>query len=637
MIIRKMSASFGGLENETMELHEGLNVISAPNESGKSTWCAFIRAMLYGIDSAQREKGGVKPDKVKYAPWSGAAMAGEMELEHEGKEITLRRSTKTAAAPMREFSAVYTGTAQEVPGLKGNIAGEVLTGMPKGVFESSVFVRQTGLPVSNSAELEKRINAIISTGDDEGESFTDADSVLRAWLRKRRHNRSGAIPTLENEMDAIKSGMNAAAGAVRERSRLEESLRRSQMAEEQVEEASKLAAEEGRRNLIAKLENLRNGMPELEKGCAAAEEKHSRLKAVTEVGPFAGKSADEARRVAGVDSQRLVAFGENIPGYWNSLAALGIAAVLFALGFSGIGPFFIAIIGFPILFAAGVSYVVIKTKKKDLATFTGNVAHWYELEDPTPEAIVEKAEAYVAALAEAEEAEKEAAELAQQLESRRAALRQAEEELLSAGADMGENAALLRAKAETAAVAMQLSRKEGEIAAMGDPMVMGTELESLQSRHDELLEQYNALSMAIETLREANDEMQQRFSPALGRRAGEIMSALTGGKYVSLSFSRELDATASRDTDTIAHEKSFLSQGTSDQLYLALRLAICQLALPEGCSCPIILDDALVNFDDERMAYAMEMLLELSKERQIILFSCHDREKNWLAQRENMQ
>ena len=631
MIIRKMSASFGGLENETMELHEGLNVISAPNESGKSTWCAFIRAMLYGIDSAQREKGGVKPDKVKYAPWSGAAMAGEMELEHEGKEITLRRSTKTAAAPMREFSAVYTGTAQEVPGLKGNIAGEVLTGMPKGVFESSVFVRQTGLSVSNSAELEKRINAIISTGDDEGESFTDADSILRAWLRKRRHNRTGAIPALENQMDAIKSGMNAAAGAVMERGRLEDSLARSQEAEKMAEESSRAAAEEGRRNLIARVEGLRDGMAELEKAGAAAEEKHSRLKAVTEVGPFAGKSKEEARRVAGVDSKRLIAFGEDIPGYWNSLAALGIAAVLFAIGFT-VGPFFIAIIGFPIIFAAGVSYVVIKTKKKDLATFTRNVAHWYELDEPTPEAIVEKAEAYAAALTEAEEAEKEAAELAQQLENRRSALRQAEEELLSAGADMGENAALVRAKAETAAIAMQLSRKEGEIAAMGDPMVMGTELASLQSRHDELLEQYNALSMAIETLREANDEMQQRFAPALGRRAGELMSALTGGKYVSLSFSRDLDATASRDTDTIAHEKSFLSQGTSDQLYLALRLAICQLALPEGCSCPIILDDALVNFDDERMANAMEMLLELGKERQIILFSCQDREKKWLEE-----
>ena len=51
MKIRKMRATFGKLQNDTLSFHDGLNVIFAPNESGKSTWCAFISAMLYGIDS----------------------------------------------------------------------------------------------------------------------------------------------------------------------------------------------------------------------------------------------------------------------------------------------------------------------------------------------------------------------------------------------------------------------------------------------------------------------------------------------------------------------------------------------------------------------------------------------------------
>jgi len=42
-----MTATFGRLDNDTMEFHDGLNVIVRPNESGKSTWCSFIRAMLY--------------------------------------------------------------------------------------------------------------------------------------------------------------------------------------------------------------------------------------------------------------------------------------------------------------------------------------------------------------------------------------------------------------------------------------------------------------------------------------------------------------------------------------------------------------------------------------------------------------
>ena len=52
MIIKNMDASFGGLENAHMELEPGLNIIEAPNEAGKSTWCGFIRTMLYGINTS---------------------------------------------------------------------------------------------------------------------------------------------------------------------------------------------------------------------------------------------------------------------------------------------------------------------------------------------------------------------------------------------------------------------------------------------------------------------------------------------------------------------------------------------------------------------------------------------------------
>ncbi len=633
MIIRKMSASFGTLENRTMELHEGLNVISAPNESGKSTWCAFIRAMLYGIDSSQREKGGVKPDKLRYAPWSGKSMSGEMEVEHEGKAITLRRSTGTAAAPMREFSATYTGSADPVPGLSGTDVGEKLTGMPKTVFESSVFVRQAGLAVGNSAELEKRINSIISTGEDEAVSFTDADELLRAWQRKRRHNRSGAIPALENQMAEKQRSLDSSADAVRERNALERQLEHSEAEEKAAAAAAKTQAEERRKARLAGLEQLRDTLSQTEKSHAEAHSRAEVLRAAAEAGPFKGKDAAEARRVAGVDSRKLENFAL-IPSWWNCIIPLIAAVVTIALGLGIKSLYYLSILGYVLAFVTIITFLVIRGKKKDLRTFSENIAKWYELEETSPEAILNKAEAYVKALEAVEAAEAQCEAIAGKLAEQREALRAAEEELLSQSGEQSENSRLAYAQAHSGELRRRISRKEGEISAMGDPMVIGTELEALMNRRGELIEQYDALSLAISTLREANDEMQQRFAPALGRRAGEIMSALTGGKYSALTFSRELDASARRSEDTIAHEKAFLSQGSTDQLYLALRLAICELALPEGCSCPIILDDALVNFDDERMAQAMELLTELAKERQIILFSCHDREKNWLAAQE---
>mgnify|MGYP000633328757 CR=1 FL=1 len=77
-----------------------------------------------------------------------------------------------------------------------------------------------------------------------------------------------------------------------------------------------------------------------------------------------------------------------------------------------------------------------------------------------------------------------------------------------------------------------------------------------------------------------------------------------------------------------------LSQGTADQLYLAVRLAVCELVLPAEEPCPLVLDDALANFDDGRCALALEALARLGEERQILLFTCHSREARLAEGRE---
>ena len=188
MTINKLTASFGKLENETLSFHDGLNVIYAPNESGKSTWCAFIRAMLYGVDSAERSRSGYIPDKQRYAPWSGAPMEGCMELTADGCDITLTRTTRQKSAPMREFSATYTGSSVPVEGMTAQNAGEQLTGVTRDVFRRSAFIEQGSVAVTGSPDLERRINSIVSTGDEET-SYSEADARLRTWQRKRRYNK----------------------------------------------------------------------------------------------------------------------------------------------------------------------------------------------------------------------------------------------------------------------------------------------------------------------------------------------------------------------------------------------------------------------------------------------------------------
>src|SRR5699024_8242089 len=77
-------------------------------------------------------------------------------------------------------------------------------------------------------------------------------------------------------------------------------------------------------------------------------------------------------------------------------------------------------------------------------------------------------------------------------------------------------------------------------------------------------------------------------------------------------------------------EALLLSQGTADQLYLAVRLAICEMVLPAEKAVPLVLDDALTSFDDARCAAALDVLMELSRTRQILLFTCQEREGAYL-------
>ena len=137
--------------------------------------------------------------------------------------------------------------------------------------------------------------------------------------------------------------------------------------------------------------------------------------------------------------------------------------------------------------------------------------------------------------------------------------------------------------------------------------------------------------MALEVLERANTSLQNRFSPELGARTAEYFSALSGGKYDTVLLDRALNISAEETDSPIARDIQLLSQGTADQLYLAVRLAICDLVLPAEKQIPLILDDALINFDDGRCQTALELLHQQSKQRQILLFTCQHREAHYLA------
>ena len=668
MDFQHIEATFGKLEHRSLSFSKGLNIIEAPNESGKSTLLAFLRVMLYGFPPRER---GAMADKNRYAPWSLSPMRGTLTLTCEKGGITLQRDTARANSPMGRFSAVYTGSGEAVDGLTAADCGETLLGVPCEVYERSAFIRQSSLTVDASAELERRIAALITTGE-EGQSFSEASAALKKQLNARKYNKSGRIPALEAEISAQERALDELSQLTRSKRKAEEASLREQLRAHDLCDAqdARRAAAEARQawqSTESKAEYLRRALIEQNVPARdALEQGRARLNALSSL---KAEAADAQKRCDDAEAA-LSDFDARPAERPRSLLPYIIVSAVLLLLFIFVSalPSPVALAGCIVSGAALAALLVLNWNnarkvraaheekrgvlEQALRDARSDAAAQQKLYDAAarellvliPAGDISRVGAYLdAALqkyAELDALTREARDLSLRCE------------LLSARAPKGDvpdepvvRPARSRAELQTALDALARCRREaqstfdytsGRCRAIGD----AAELEAaLTQKRDELAQkqaEYDAIALAMESLQSANTALQNRFSPALSRRAGELFSRLTGGKYESVLLDRTFSAQAGETGESVSHDAQLLSLGTLDQLYLAVRLAICESALPADDPPPIVLDDALVRFDDERCRAALELLLEESKSRQILLFTCQHRESAYLSGRDGV-
>lgn len=623
MIIRRMTASFGQLENRTLELEEGLNVITSPNESGKSTWCAFIRAMLYGVDSSERSRAGYLPDKQRYAPWSGRPMEGTMEISHRGKDITLSRSTRVPNAPMREFAAVYSGTGEPVPELSGADAGQILCGVSRDVFFRSAFIAQGEVAVSGTAELERRIASVVSTGD-ENMSYSEADERLRSWQRKRRFNKRGAIPELEQEIQVSQQNLSKISDVSENIASARRELEANESISRQLDSRLKRLRLSERSTALEGVESARAQTRGLEEALAGAMAQEAKLESAVHIGPFSGMTPEQAAETAALAAQKAEDLGTEAARRGQYVGTLFLALAAIAFAFMG-GLWLIAA---AVAVIAGLAlYVIalrIKSRAAEAAMQQSRIFDSFDAEG--------EAGLYAAADAHAHVYEQwhAASRARQRVSADLQAARSARDEVESALVSESQSSELARLHRETervteakARLRSRIAQLEGLSAAMGDANEIEDDLRAKSERIAVLEEQYAALELALDVLKKADSQMQRRFSPELGRRAASYLSRLTDGRYDELSLDRDFAVMTHISGDVLQRPALYMSAGASDLMYIALRLAIIDLTLPSDEPCPVVLDDALVNLDPERRERVLELLEELAEKRQIILFTCY--------------
>ena len=139
------------------------------------------------------------------------------------------------------------------------------------------------------------------------------------------------------------------------------------------------------------------------------------------------------------------------------------------------------------------------------------------------------------------------------------------------------------------------------------------------------VEEYVRLKTASVVLRKAIEQYRDRNQGPVLEHAGRLFSALTRGSFAGLRVEsiegKSLLVGTRPDGRTV--EVSGMSDGTCDQLYLALRIASLEHYFGSHGPVPFIVDDVLLSFDDERAAAALSVLNDLSAKTQIVFFTHH--------------
>lgn len=154
--------------------------------------------------------------------------------------------------------------------------------------------------------------------------------------------------------------------------------------------------------------------------------------------------------------------------------------------------------------------------------------------------------------------------------------------------------------------------------------------ESFQNFQFEL----DALQLAKQKLLSLSGQLHRDFAPQLNARISKALERITGSRYTRAVIDQTLGIRLEdRQTHQLV-EVSALSNGMADLVYLVMRLELLELLCSQGgerVQVPIILDDSFTQLDDERTARLLGYLLE-QPSVQILLFSCHRRERAMLEQ-----
>ncbi len=669
---------FGKLNNFSLTLSDGFNLIYGENESGKSTLCDFLLSMFYEMPNDGKRMELSESFRRKYKPWNGERFGGRVYFTHEGKRYLLEKSFGSTKR-LDRVRLLDADTWDECG--SGENAGERFFGLGREGFLKTLFLKGLGADAKemNSEEILTRLSNMETSGD-EDVSYINIQNALE----KEQHviltktGKGGKLYALKEQLQALELEKAAALRLY------EQTKEDAQQAAQQQQEIKTLSAAlekmeaqhqtalaherwlsqkktaESRTILEERLAREKQKEAELKERLTAQAEKANSYISQTELDNakilekeiiILENKQEEAQKNRQICLENVQT--KNIQNKRNAaMMALAVLAAFLLGGFV-----FKKVIDPRVFFGAGMLCSVA------LAVFMwrnnwnqGELSAAEEMLAGVSEELSKKkqqaeqlistygAEDFNAFFARAAE-ERASLGMKQNQEEQAKAVAAEIQTLQKAIADLpssdiqpaeqatieykGESAGALAVRMQQQKSRLEQLTKSHYALSIDLAKQKGNErtISEIESDMSAVLGQiafyekrYAALEQASCWLSRAHGEIKQNYAPRLNQKTAEIFSRLTREKYSGVKLGEGFSLNYRNENNEIV-DAAHLSGGTYDLLYVALRFAALSV-LFDGAIPPVILDDALLQLDDGRFMEAADFLIA-EEFGQVLYFTCH--------------
>ena len=627
--------NFGKLSNYSLDLGGNLTVINEENGFGKSTLCAFIKAMFYGLSSS-RSKDLNENERAKFLPWQGGAFGGSLEFSCKKGDYRIERTFGVKAAS--DTCVIYdTKTGKITDDFSANVGEELFLVDVKG-FERSVFVdsalKADKMPISVSS----RLSGLVDNTDDLSD-FETAQAILTKRLRQySTTGHRGIVYDKKREAIELKQKREKALGAKEKIDELSEKLSRlkskKEMAETELKKVREAISKNAGFDVIKEKQkhynSLLNNVETLKQNKQNKEQKYGEMPKESDV-----LNIEKCFENVAVAKQSL-ADNSNKTKPNNviiSIIVYLIAALLLVLA---------VVFDLKLILITIAIFLCVLNFSVDLALKQKKKKSELKAEQKLNDCL----EALDMALS------KFNIEYSENYSETVSALRSdlLEYNIISKNLVEAENLAkqyFEEEKLETASENMpkldtdELKSKEGNLTYAFDTtsaeiLRLSADIERLELASEELsdieynleiaineynkaVENYNAINKGIEILNKAKENLSTKYKYKIEQEFIKTIEFLSDGRINDAVLSNDLDVSV-REVGLSRNIESF-STGTKALVEIALRLSLIE-ALFEDEKSFIIFDDTFVHLDDKIFAILEEKIKILSEKNQIIYLTC---------------